>query len=408
MLEKGFLKPEISVSNLGKKQFWTGIAVGIATAFVLSYFFNYAREASRFITFFRDPFILTEKEFRIYDLFFATLSTSLGFGFTITYWLQGRNPRVKKRYLKTFTISNAWLVTFVAIMLVSRFGSLLPILVYGTFGYNNEIDILHGYWLLLVLIPIYIFLIHWNTIRLIFRIRYWMAFATLFYCLVALYLYKTTTADRSVLNKYYYQRNKQYIDFIDNEFSDARVHKVFFSDTTKQMLLKHYSSKTVNTLLNIKQAFGSGRTISLDTLILEKIFIHNMNRQFIYYGRFQNRDKNWSYALPEDIYHQILKHEVNSVETKELFEMLHLQVLLFTTPRFDWDKFEHYTPFEQEREAFSRNVYHNTETIQSRLVQVVNKLREEPKYKEYRHLLPKMEYDNAEGHQRFQKLNLAQ
>ena len=117
MLKKGFLKPEISVSVLGKKQFWTGIVVGVAAAFVLSYFFNYAREGARFITFFRDPFILTEKEFRLYDLFFATLSTSLGFGFTIIYWLQGGNRRVKKHYLKTFTISNAWLITFVAIML---------------------------------------------------------------------------------------------------------------------------------------------------------------------------------------------------------------------------------------------------------------------------------------------------
>lgn len=133
-----------------------------------------------------------------------------------------------------------------------------------------------------------------------------------------------------------------------------------------------------------------------------------MNRQFIYYGRFQNRDKNWSYALPEDIYHQILKHEVNSVETKELFEMLHLQVLLFTTPKFEWDKFDQYTPFELERSNLSHYSFYNTETIQSRLVQVVNKLREEPKYKEYRYLLPKMKYDSAGGRQRYQKLNLDQ
>jgi len=50
-----------------------------------------------------DPYILTEKEFRLYDLFFASLATSLGFGVTIIFWLRGRNknnaPELDK-YLK--------------------------------------------------------------------------------------------------------------------------------------------------------------------------------------------------------------------------------------------------------------------------------------------------------------------
>lgn len=65
MLKKGFLKPEISINRLGKKQFWTGTIIGILFAFVLSYFFNYSRESLRMITFMADPYILTEKEFRL-------------------------------------------------------------------------------------------------------------------------------------------------------------------------------------------------------------------------------------------------------------------------------------------------------------------------------------------------------
>lgn len=91
MLNKGFLKPDISIENIGKTKFWIGIIVGIWLAITLSYFINYSREALRFVTGFADTYIIPEKEFRIYDLFCALFSTSIGFGFTIIYWLRGRN-----------------------------------------------------------------------------------------------------------------------------------------------------------------------------------------------------------------------------------------------------------------------------------------------------------------------------
>ena len=169
MLTKGFLKPELSIGNLGKRQFWTGIVMGVACAFVLSYFFNYSRESMRMMTYTRDLFVLPEKEFRLYDLFFATFATSLGFGFTIIYWLFGRNRHIKKHYLQMFTVSNAWLITMVALMLVARFGSILPLILYSIIGYDGHLDLLHNFRLLLVLIPVYVFLAQWNAIRMIFR-----------------------------------------------------------------------------------------------------------------------------------------------------------------------------------------------------------------------------------------------
>ena len=66
MLTKGFLKPELSIEILGKRQFLTGIILGILMAFILSYLFNYSRESLRMLTFMADPYILTEKEFRLY------------------------------------------------------------------------------------------------------------------------------------------------------------------------------------------------------------------------------------------------------------------------------------------------------------------------------------------------------
>ncbi len=407
MLTKGFLKPEISIDKIGKRQFWTGTIIGILIAFVLSYFFNYSRESLRLITFMADPYILTEKEFRLYDLFFASFATSLGFGFTIIYWLRGRNKNIKKRYLQNFTISNTCLISFVALMLVARFGSILPIIVYGLHGYDGQLDLLHDFWLMLVLIPIYVFFAHWNTIRIIFRTRYWVLLSVVFYILTTFYLYKTTYVDRDILNQSYYTHNKQRFDYIDLEFDKAKKLGVFFSDTTKQILRKKYAGRTTDLVLDLKQAFQSDKIVSLDTLILEKIVIHNMNRQELYfYGRHQDRDKNWSYALPENIYKQILKNDINSNETEVLFEILSEQISLFTAPKIDWGEWDKYTVYEREKSIFRNNLMYSTETIQSRLIQLIDKLKSDKRYEKYHYLLHDIEFDDDRGRQKYYELKL--
>jgi len=283
MLKKGFLKPEISVNNLGKRQFWTGIILGVAASFVFSYLFNYSREALRLTTFPGDLFMLTEKEFRMYDLFFAAFATSLGFGFTIIYWLDGRNKNIKRRYLRYYAISNAWFILLVALMVVTRFASILPFILYGTPGYDNNLDFLHEFWLLLVLIPVYVFFAQWNAIRLIFKTKNWVLISVVFYCLLTFYLYKTTSVDRGIVNRKYYLENKERFDFIDKEFREARNLGIFFSDTTRQILQKRYAERTIRLVLELKRAFNKNKTVPLDTLILEKIVIHNLNRQQKYY-----------------------------------------------------------------------------------------------------------------------------
>lgn len=93
MLVKGFLKPKISIKNIGRVKFWQGIIIGILAAFILNSFLNYLRESFRLVTFMVEPYLLTEKEFRLYNLFYAAFSVSIGFGLTIIYWLKGRKSR---------------------------------------------------------------------------------------------------------------------------------------------------------------------------------------------------------------------------------------------------------------------------------------------------------------------------
>lgn len=70
MLQPNFLKPSLSIKKLTKKHFWIGILFGCLVAFLISYATNYGRELLRSITFLdnRDPFILSDAQFFIYDL----------------------------------------------------------------------------------------------------------------------------------------------------------------------------------------------------------------------------------------------------------------------------------------------------------------------------------------------------
>lgn len=401
MLNKGFLKPVISIEKIGKKRFLTGIVIGVLVAFLASYFLNYSRESMRMLTFFADPLILSDKEFRLYDLFFAAFSTSLGFGFTIAYWAGGRNPNIKRRYLMTFAASNAWMVSIVAFILVARYGSLLPIIMYGLYGYDGQFDLLNDYWFIFILIPAYVFFAHWNTIRLIFRTRYWVIISIGIYLTISFLLFKTTGVDRNILNQAHYSRYKHQYDFIDSEFEKANKIGIFFSDTTRDILKKENADKTLNLVLQVKQAFLKDSKVPMDTLILQKIVIHNLKQQgLFFYRRDEDRDQYWSYALPEQIYHQILINDLESKETELLFEILAEQIAIFTTPDNAWDEKEKYTFYELQKSTYRRNIIRNTETIQSRLLQVIRKLKSEQRFEKYHYLIPEFEFDDYDGRQK--------
>jgi hypothetical protein len=409
MLRKGFLKPEISISTLGKSQFWTGIIIGVGISFILNYFLNYSREALRLFTFFGDPYILSEKEFRIYDIFFTCFSTSIGFGFTIIYWLRGKNVNIKKNYLRTYTITNSVIIIFISLMAVSRVGSILPIILYSFHGYDNHLDILNDFWLLFVLIPIYIFFTNWNSIRLLFRTKNWILISMLFYGLTSFYLYKTTTVDREKLNKGYYTHNKERFEYIDKEIKNARSLGVYFSDTTKLILQKRYAERTTDLVQKTKKAFKSDSVVSLDTLLLQKIIIHNMNDEGYSWRMYRKNkiEENWSYPMPEEIYNQILKRNIDDPEMKILFGILFEQISLFTAKEINWNNSDSFSIYEREKSMYKRDLLFFTQTIQSRLIQVIQILKSNERYEQYHHIIPEFEFQNdRNGNQKHYELKL--
>lgn len=119
-----------------------------------------------------------------------------------------------------------------------------------------------------------------------------------------------------------------------------------------------------------------------------------MNEHGLHFYEPQKKDENWSYALPEDIYRQIEKHDVDSDETRLLFEILSEQISLFIVSKTKKDVVREYEGYESEKSLFRRKLEYQTKTIQSRLDEVVNKLRQDKRYEKYHYLLHDMEMND--------------
>ena len=173
MIKAEFTKPTLTIECIGKKAFWSGCLLGIFTAVSLQFFFIYMRTFT-LITLFLLERDIPNVYFEYFNIFFAAISTSLGFCVTTIFWLRGYNQHIKKRYLKTMAITNAALSLCLTLFLLSKLGFVLFSVVFSCGGALlwNEM-ILHDYLILLILLPICIFLNQWNMIRLIFRTKRW-------------------------------------------------------------------------------------------------------------------------------------------------------------------------------------------------------------------------------------------
>ncbi|UZR98319.1 hypothetical protein [Chondrinema litorale] len=393
MLKKGFLKPEISIDNIGKKRFWTGIVIGIIFSIILSLFFNYSREAFRFLTYSRDLYIPTKSETRFYNLYFASLATVLAFGLTIIYWFVGKNTYIKKRFLKSFAISNARFVIIVVLLMFARLGASISI-IYASL--IEPLNFIYEYWIFSFLIPLLIFYSYWNSISLFLRVNSWVYISAFCCVLVAFYLYSTTSVDTQILTNTYKNQHKERLTFIDETFEGAKIHEVYFDDRTKATLKNRYNEETYRLVRNLQSAFNKKTKVSIDTLLLEKIVIHNLhlkNRDI----SLDDKSENWSFAYPEQIYHQLLLQDSTSAESQILIDILKEEIALFNPPEYSYPYTHEFTSYEYERINYFNILKNHTPTIKSRLVLIVQKLKDDSKFNHFHDQLPDMEFSISES-----------
>lgn len=187
-------KNRISIDGIGHQRFWLGIVSGLLTAVILCLFFNYTREMLRFFTSIKgDLLVLSKNEFYFYNYFYSALSSTLGLSITIWIWMgNNKHNRKKDRLYKRQIQTNILLLFWVILLVISRFSSILTFVLYGTIGYDNQLDFVNDYWLLFVLLPCVIFLQSWFTVRLVYNSTKWILYSFISCSLFTLLLSFTT------------------------------------------------------------------------------------------------------------------------------------------------------------------------------------------------------------------------
>ena len=391
-----FRKEVISISIIGKNRFWIGIVAGMIAAVCLSLFVDYSRESMRFFSFRSgDLLILPKEEVVFFDYFFASFSTVFGLGLAIWIWLSNpRHTRVKERLYKRLAQTNILVIIWVFLMFIARWGTIIPIVLYSQRGYDNHLDLYNDAWFLFVMIPIVIFLNNWHTIRQVYKSGKWILLSFIAVLIITTLLANTKTVNRNLYNDAFENRNAYKYNYIDEEFKKASSYNIKFSKETKRILKQNFTESTINQVADIQNAFNRNIKVSIDTLILEKIIIHHHKRKHLYLFHRDEADNNWSYAYPEQIYEQIKMYEDDSLHLHYLFEILHEMIFPLNAKEPNWKDNASMTYEEWILYDEKRFYKHNTNTIISRLLQVVNKLKAVDKYNKYHKLLeiPNIKY----------------
>ena len=317
MLSKGFLKAEISIKNIGRKTFLVGILLGLIASWIINLFYNYSRESIRTITLLNDLTIFTDKVYRFYDLFFASLSVIFGFSITTIYWFQPKRNGifVRRNYLKLSIYTNANLFMILPLALVWRYASIMAFVYQSYWDFDRYFSIHRDYKLLIIIIPVYLFFTSWMYIQRYYRAWKWMIISLPILLTIIFFQWHFIRVDRSILNGYFHKMHKADFEYINNQMESAKKEGVTFNYEAIKVLKSYSISVSKAQIDSIKSAFKDiNHCISLDTIILQKILVHNLKCASDY--------KYWPYATPISIYAQIIKHDSSSLTTKHLIEIL--------------------------------------------------------------------------------------
>lgn len=385
-----FKKSEISIGKIGKLRFWLGTITGLISSITISVIFNRFREFIRLLSSLSSDLLVFEKrELIFFNFFFVALSAVLGLSTTIWIWMGNPiNKRKKHKIFKLQARTNTKLILWIVLFLTAQLGCLFIYLSLAVSTYDYPVNLYENYKLIFILIPIVIFLQSWFSVRRIYKIGKWILFSLIITIITIFIIYPITTVNQDKLNSIYQNRFKKEYEYIDLEKSKSKKkYNIKYDSITIANLKQWYTENSTNQVLNIKNTFSKKSKISIDTIILQKIIIHNQNtyRHYRYYSKSRPLN-NWTYPLPKDILNQIGYFEHNSDEIKELYQVLKEIIILINKSKIEPND---YGDFMRSKK-FNKLEPEVNILIIEQLIETVDSLKKVDKYTELNKILPKI------------------
>lgn len=336
-------------------------------------FFGYFREILRGQTFDSDLLIPTQTEFFIYNLFFATVSVTIGFGVTIWVWFHGlftsQKPRRRINYISAYSMF--WSMTLLYI--VSKIGSMTTWILFAMDGYDDHLNLSKEFPLLLFLLPAVLFLNIWTPIRLSFRSGAWFLKSLGVYIVLSASLAFSSPIDQSELNNTWHKYMTPYNQIVDNEIKMAESNGIKFSTKAVETIRFNRRERVIDQARGLKERFKSEKPVSTDTVVLELIAIKKSTIRSLNTKDWHDKAGQWPFVLPRDVYRQI-KISNDSIKTDYLREILTEYESIF---KDDWTNWETVRASAIPEKCFNRtSLQHRYKEIFLELLYFKDKLEE--------------------------------
>jgi len=390
MKKINFKKSEISIKNIGELRFWLGIIAGLISATTISILLNRFRELIRLLSSLKsDLLIFEKKELLFFNTFFVSLSTVLGLSITIWVWMGNPINRKKKHKIyKLQSRTNTKFIFWIILFLTAQLGCLFLYFSLGISTYDYPINLYKDYKIIFIFIPIVIFLQSWFSVRRIYKAGKWIFFSFFLTIIASFILYPITTVNQDKLNHIYYNRFKKEYEYIELEkIKSESKYGIKYDLNTITNLKQWYTINSTEQVLNIKKAFSKKSKVTIDTIVLQKIIIHNQNtyRHYRYYSKSRPL-ANWTYPLPEDILTQISYFETNSYEINELYQILKEIIILVNKSEIELNDYGNYL----DSKKFDRLQPKVNAILVEKLIETIDSLKKVDKYADLNKILPKI------------------
>lgn len=330
------IKERLSIELIGKTRFFLGLAIGVMLTVLLYVFFAYFREILRAHTFSSGLIIPTEREFLIYNFFFAATSATIGFGLVIWFWFHGlfssRRTRLRINYISGYAMF--W--SMALLYLVSKTGSFLTWIPFSLPGYEDDLNLAREFPLILFLLPLVFYLNIWMPIRLSYRSGNWFLKSLAIFILLTTVLAFNSPIDQKVLNSSQDRYMAPYNKIVDDEIEKAKSKGILFSDLAVDYVRHNKSGKVSTIAMALKERFKSKVPIPIDSVVLELMLVKKTTIRHLNTEDWTVEENRWPFALPRDIYAQF-KASNDTIKNQYLLEILHEYEHIF---KDDWDNME--------------------------------------------------------------------
>jgi biopolymer transport protein ExbD len=166
-------RKEITLFDIPKTRFWTGIIIGLLYAIIIYSFLYLSREAIRIgfvLSYNYDVWVLSDEEVNFYNFFFASVSMLFGHAICFNFWIHypKKFGEKNKKYFKKFSILNdIWGLNTAHFMYITKLGSLYGVWFGCTLGFY-VFSLYPKIKYLLIAIIIVVFLDQWKALRLMY------------------------------------------------------------------------------------------------------------------------------------------------------------------------------------------------------------------------------------------------